>query len=340
MPLVTDKSHIKKLKDNNINIITYYIVGNQILKRNTNNSINDDIKNGIRCKKEYYINNTLAHTEKSFDTRMEYSFVSSSNLNGEHKCPNCGMKGLVRDFLEGCPYCRTTYNIDYTDKELGNKYHYDQVLRNKTYRLITGIVDLVISIILSFIFITLTSRTFNSYDIAKIFIYGLILSLILYYFFYLLDAYVILSPIKRYKERENKKQKEFWERTKLNKKNFFNNLNYEIRKKYYSSPYIIDYDLIDYTEFKDFYKDNKLYIKVAVEIRKVYFKNNKITSKYEKDTFVLKRCEDGFIELKDGVNYVKCHNCGNSIDVTKEYCEYCRSDIKYLQEWILVPNEE
>ena len=30
-----------------------------------------------------------------------------------------------------------------------------------------------------------------------------------------------------------------------------------------------------------------------------------------------------------------CHNCGASIDVTKSKCEYCDSEIKYLQEWIL-----
>lgn len=49
MSLISDKSHVKKLKENNINIKTKYIVGNRILERNTDNSHNDDIDNGIRC---------------------------------------------------------------------------------------------------------------------------------------------------------------------------------------------------------------------------------------------------------------------------------------------------
>jgi len=32
---------------------------------------------------------------------------------------------------------------------------------------------------------------------------------------------------------------------------------------------------------------------------------------------------------------IKCHNCGASIDATKGACNYCHTEIKYLQEWIL-----
>ena len=106
----------------------------------------------------------------------------------DYTCPNCGMQSKLKDFIDGCPYCRTYYNIDYTDKDLGSKYHYDRVLRNNSYRIITGIVDLIISIIVCFFFIKNTSRTFNAVDVSKVFIYGFILSLILYYFFYILIA--------------------------------------------------------------------------------------------------------------------------------------------------------
>ena len=56
MSLVSDNFHEKILKKYNINIKTKYIVDNNILERNTDNSINDDILNGIRCKIEYYFN--------------------------------------------------------------------------------------------------------------------------------------------------------------------------------------------------------------------------------------------------------------------------------------------
>ncbi|MBQ9072062.1 MAG: hypothetical protein IJY25_02780 [Bacilli bacterium] len=336
MSLISDQYHINKLKEYGINIKTKYIVDNKILERNTDNSINDDIVNGIRCKKEYYLKNTLVHTEKEFDSRIEYTFISQKLENKEHTCPNCGMTALVKDFIDGCPYCRTHYNIDYTDKDLGSKSHYDRVLRSNTYRIITGIIDLIISIILCYFFIKTTSRTFNNIDIVKIFIYGFILSIVLYYFFYLLDAYIIIGPIKRYKDRQNHKQKKFWNRTNIDKKTFFNNLNYEVRKDYYTNENIIDYDVLDYIEFKDYKKDDKLYVEVTAEVRVVSFDNNKIKSKIIKDIYTLKRHENSTLELKDGVNIIKCHNCGASIDATKSRCEYCNTEVNYLQQWILI----
>lgn len=335
MSLISDKSHVKKLKENNINIKTKYIVGNRILERNTDNSHNDDIDNGIRCEKQYFINNELKHTEKLFDSRIEYTFISEKQENTDYICPNCGNHGKLKEFLDGCKYCGTYYNVDYVNKDLGGKYHYDRVLKSNKYRIITLFVDLVISIIISFIFIKLTSRTFNSIDVVKIFAYGVILSLVLYYFFYILDAYIILGPIKRYKDRQNQKQIDFWNRTGIDKKTFFNNLNYELRNKFYSSTDIIDYDLIDFIEFNEYKKDNSLYVEVKCDVRIVSF-NNKISSKFIEEIYTFKHISDDVLELKEGANIIKCHNCGASIDATKGRCNYCDTEIKHLQSWILV----
>ena len=338
MPLVSDNFQKKKLKEFGINIKTKYFVGNKIYERNTDNSVNDDIISGIRCEKDYYLGNNLVHKEKEFDSRIEYTFISKEMENKEHKCPNCGMKAKIKDFVDGCPYCKTYYNIDYTDKDLGSKYHYDRVLRSNTYRVVTGIIDFIISLVISLIFIKTTSRTFNSIDITKVFVYGVILSLILYYFFYLLDAYILLGPIKRYKDKQNQKQIDFWNKTGIDKKSFFNNFNYEVRKYYYKKDNIIDFDVIDYVEFNDFKKDNNYYIKVLAEVRIVSYDSGKIKSQYVVQEYVFKKNPNEKLELKDGTNMIKCHNCGASIDVNEAKCSYCNSEIKYLQEWILESN--
>ena len=335
MPLISDNFHEKKLKEFGINIKTKYFVGNKVYERNTDNSINNDITSGIRCEKDYYIDKKLVHKETIFDSRIEYTFISKEIENKEYTCSNCGMHSKLKDFVNGCPYCRTYYNIDYVDKDLGSKYHYDRVLKNNSYRIITAVFDLIISIILCFLFIKTTSRTFNSIDIFKIFIYGLILSLILYYFFYILDAYIILGPIRRYKDKQNQKQIDFWNRTKIDKKSFFNNLNYEVRKYYYSKKNIIDFDVLDYIEFNDFIIDGIKHIKVLAEIRIVYYDMGKIKSKITKEEYVFKKNLNEKLELKDGANMIKCHNCGSSVDVTEGICSYCHTKIRYLQEWIL-----
>lgn len=335
MPLVSENFQKKKLKQQNINIKTKYIVKNSILEKNTDDSYNDDIINGIRCEKLYFVDGKLKHSEKIFDSRIEYTFVSKEQDNLDYTCPNCGVHAKVKDFIDGCPYCRTNYNIDYVDKDLGSKYHYDRVLRNTTYRVLTFIIDIIVSLILAYTFIVLTSRTFNLYDISKVFIYGFILSLILYYFFYLVDAYIILEPIKRYKDKQNKKQIEFWNRTKINKHKFLNNLNYELKNMYYNKTNVIDFDIIDFDEFSEYIKDNTLYVKVKVYIRLVSFYNNKFSSKFINEVYVLKKTNNDTLKLNAGVNMIKCSNCGSSIDATKGMCEYCHTPIKSLQEWIL-----
>ncbi len=336
MALVTENYHQKKLKEYGINIKTKYIVGNKILERNSDNSINDDISKGVRCEKQYFLGNELIHSEKLFDSRIEYTFISQEEENKDYTCPNCGMTSKVKDFIDGCPYCKTYYNIDYTDKDLGSKYHYDRVLKSNTYRIITLIIDLIISVILSFIFIKVTSRTFNNYDIYKIFIYSGILALVLYYFFYTIDAYVILGPIKKYKDRQNQKQMVFWERIRIDKKNFFNNLNYEVGKYYYNKNNIIDYDILDYTEFREFKESDTFFVEVKADVRVVYFIKGKISSKIIKEVYRMKQLYDKNIQLNGGPNIIKCSNCGASIDVTAGVCEYCHSEVKGFQEWVFV----
>ena len=335
MALVSDIMQKDKLRKFNINIKTKYIVGNKILERNTNDSYNDDIEKGIRCEKNYFVGEKLIHTEKKFDSRIEYTFISQKQENNEYTCPNCGMYSKIKDFIDGCPYCKTYYNIDYIDKDMGGKYHYDRILRTTTYQMVTAVVDILVSLLISFIFIKGTSRTFNLYDVSKIFIYGMILSLILYYFFYILDAYIVLAPIKRYKDAQNKKQMEFWSRVKIDKKTFFNNLNYEVRKKYYSSSNIVDYDILDFDDFAEYTKDNILHINVKAYVRIVKYEGGKFVSKYINDNYCLKKINNETIELKKGVNILKCHNCGASIDITKGKCEYCNTKIKNFQEWVL-----
>lgn len=336
MNLISDNYHSKKLSDNKINIKTMYIVGNNILERNTDNSHNDDIEKGIRCKKEYYVDKKLVHFENIFDSRIEYTFISKDLENKEYKCPNCSMISKLKDINEGCPYCNTYYNVDYTDKDLGSKYHYDLVLKSNKYKIVTLIVDVICSFILSLLYILITSRTFNLYDISKVFIYGFILAAILYYLFYMLDAYVILGPIKRYKERENQKQKDFWNRTNLDKKDFFNNLNYEVRKYFYKKDNIIDYDMLDFNSFRDYKIKDELYVDIEADIRIVEFNNRKIKSTFKKEIFTMKKVTDNTLELKDGVNVIKCTNCGASIKAEDKICSYCKSEIKYLQKWVLI----
>ena len=99
--------------------------------------------------------------------------------------------------------------------------------------------------------------------------------------------------------------------------------------------HIIDYDIIDFIELQEYVKDDNLFVNVKANVRIVTFENNKITSKFVDEVYILKRIYDDTLKLNEGVNIIKCHNCGASIDVTKGYCEYCHTKIKYFQSWVL-----
>lgn len=44
---------------------------------------------------------------------------------------------------------------------------------------------------------------------------------------------------------------------------------------------------------------------------------------------------DEVLMIKNGINLIKCSNCGASININDGECKYCHSKIKYLSEWIL-----
>lgn len=338
MALITDKTHKKKLDDYKINIKTLYKDGEYFKQRNTNNIKNDDVKSGVIVKKEYYIDDALKYKTTTFDSRIEYSFITGDELDKEVTCPNCGNKGLVKDFTDGCEYCGTHYNIDYVDKELGSKHHYDYILKSNTYRVVTFIIDFIISFAIMFLFILKTSRTFNSFDVIKIIGFTLLLSLVLYYFFYLIDGYIILGPIKRYKEKQNQKQIEFWNSISaynVDKKEFFNNANYLLRNYYYKNSDVIDYDIIDYDSFSyEINKDNEIIVSLLATRRVMRYINGSIKEDTNKEVYRFKKLNKELYKLDPGTNLIKCHGCGASINAEHESCDYCGCETLCYTNWI------
>ena len=336
--MVIEKAQDDRLKKFGINIKTKYKVGDKVLERNTDDSKNDTINSGIILEKDYY-KGTLLKRENIFDSRILYTY----DFHGEEDftCKNCGMKGKVKEFENECPYCGTNYNIDYENKELGSKNYYDYVIKDKSYILKTYIIDFLVSLLIVSIYIIPNSRTLYLFDFLKVLVGTIIVSFILFFVFYYVDAFFLLPSLKRKKEESNERQKEFWKKMNdlgIDKVKFFNNINYELRELFYNGEEnIIDFDVIDYDEFKDIKIDNDFYIDVLLDIRIVKYINGKVISKREEKKYRFKRLEK-YDELKGGVNHRICPSCGSSIDVRDGECSYCGRKINYFQEWYLDNN--
>ena len=338
--LLTERFHEKKLKNFNINIITEYL-DNGIKKiRNSDNSFNQDVTSGVRINKKYIKDGMMVHQEKDFNPRMIYSYIAEDELDKEYKCKNCGAIFTPRETTI-CPYCRSNYNIDYTDKELSVRYHYDRVMRSNKYIIITFIIDILVCEFFSFSYFINTGRTFMLFDGIKAFVFGLIFTLLFFYFFYALDALIISLPVKLIKDKENKKKMEVWnklEQLGVNKKEFFNNFNSSLDGHYYKlNNDIIDYDILDYSNYSYFLDDKKrLNVKVTILVRLIKCSGNKVKKEEIVDNLILRRNEVDQEKLQQGLNFIKCHKCGASIDATKNECEFCRTPIHYLQSWYIV----
>ena len=335
--MVVEESQDKRLKKNNINIKIKFQDGDSIKERNTDDSKNDNINSGIIIEKDYYKDGILSKKENVFDSRILYTYVFEGQE--EITCKNCGMKEKIEKFENGCPYCGSNYNIEYNSKELGSKNTYDYTVKDRKYVTKVLIKDIIISLIIMAIYIVNTSRTLYFFDILKIVVGTIIMGVILFFIFYYMDAKIILPSIKEKKEKLNNNQINFWnkmESMNIDKVKFYNNLIYSIRQLYYSDKYdnIIDFDILDYDDFKDSYDDNNMYIETTLDMRIVRIVNGKIESKREQQKFKLKRLKD-FQELKAGTNLIKCPNCGSTINVNDNECSYCKTKINYLQEWYL-----
>lgn len=345
MGQITEISQNKRLREYGINIKTKYQTEQGVRERNTDHSLNQNVEKGIRIEKRYYRNGAVIHKNKRFDSRILYTFVTEQGDGDVFVCPNCGGVSRMTDVDEGCPYCGNYLNLDYSHKNLGSKNTYDQTLKNRNYIWITLLVDLLFSILVSFLYIRITGRTFNGYDIAKVTVLGIGLCAAFFYVFYYLDALIVLLPIRRYKEKINQSQIQFWKRMEekgIQKEKFYNNFNYELGQYYFEQKEkVIDYDILDYNSLEEFYENSLLCVRVSVNIRIVSYDPS--LKKIEEETgnreYILQYQGAADLHLEGGVNQIRCRNCGASIDATVEECPYCGMEYRSIQEWILKMNE-
>jgi rubrerythrin len=319
--------------------------------RSTDHKHRDNVRHAVLVEKIYYVNDHPVRRITGFDPRMQYTYLSAGTEEKEVHCPNCGYVGSGAEMADGCPACGTAYNVEYSDKELGAKYHYDQVVNGKGYKIRTMLVDVVISFFLSFFLFRFTGRTFNIYDIGKVVIGTAVLSLALYYVFYQTDAYIVSAPARREAEKRNRAQKRFWETAEqmgISKKDFFNNVLYELREYYYgdhpAAGDVLDFDVVDFLNL-DFVdsgmpekkaEDGKLRVRVSMLIREISFNGGRIQEKSEKRDFVFEKSRGEVRILQPGRNIIKCPNCGASADVSQTACSYCGAPMKRYQPWRMI----
>lgn len=345
MGIVTERLHFKRLNLYGINIKTKFQDGNIVKERNTDNSHNDDIQNGVILNKTYFKNGSPIFAQNEYNPSVLYSLIINSDLEADINCPNCGMNGKGKDFVDGCPYCGSIYTIDYQDKNIGAKMHNDYVLRNGASHIIKALLlDYAVCLIIVGAYWGTAARTFTIFDFLKVLGLASVGALLLFYPFYILESYILSEKVKRIKEAKNKKINDFWQEMQkynISKSKFFNNLNGELNEYFYDNNVeknknVIDFDIIDYEDYSYFIDDNKrVNIKVSVLVRTIELENGNAISKERKYNLTLVQNEIIEDQIHKGCYIIKCRGCGASIDVMQPSCQYCGKKLHYLQSWYI-----
>ena len=74
MAFISETLQMRRLTESGINIKTTYIVDGTLRYRSTDGTCQDDVHSGIRCRKEYFRQGKLLHTEKIFAYTKLYRF--------------------------------------------------------------------------------------------------------------------------------------------------------------------------------------------------------------------------------------------------------------------------
>ena len=353
MARVFERLHDKKLKQEGIRIDSIYHCKDGDKTRSSDSSVSDDVKNGILLKKIYYQDGKLSFVKGGFDSRILYTFLSRAGDQRQMQCPNCGYEAAGREFLDGCPYCGTNFNMTFDDMEAGAKKSYDRILHSNSYRVTVYLVSLVLGMIISFLVIFNTSRIFNFVSWGRVIFYGLILSVVTYLAFYFVDARVVPGPIARYKDRKNQADKAFWLRSGIDQTTFYNNLQYELQRVYYGGQGkgagsleedVVDFEIVDTEDFHRSRQGGKDIVSLTLYANgTVRGKEGRLSAGEKKRQVRLERWRGDAANgagqdisgLQPGANVIICHNCGGSLDVTQKQCPFCGTRINFHQEWYI-----
>lgn len=340
MARIVNQKQQKNLNRFGIEIQTKYLDGERYIVKSTSEKNNDNqsIENGIILEKLFFLNGMPVKRLSHYDSRVQYRFITAQEEESDTSCPNCGYSGKGREFVDGCPYCNTFFNIEYADKNLGTKYYYDLVMKSDGYLKMTCFVSLFFSLLVMLVYIMQTGRTFNGYDMAKVIVGGILAGTLIFAVFYVLDAFIITLPVKYIKEKQNKEQRMFWsgmQQKGIDKKKLFNNFIYELSNLLYENPKIIDYNIVDYVKLTELLEEEGMRVSITVNMRLVFCENGQITMEEVQKTFVLEKKKIETFQLKEGINIIKCPHCGSSINAVERKCAYCGTGINRLQEWYL-----
>lgn len=326
MKNVVEKLHLKRLKDKGIVIEDIYKQGNAIAIRTSDGKEADPVYKGPKIEKNYYVKDKLLYRETEFDHSIEYSF--NSNKEKEEECSECGYKATSSNFFDGCPYCGSQFNIEYSSTKKSTSGKVKAIITKKnTGKLI--FVFLIISIIAGIISTIMNDSISVGYDVAFIVFQCLIYITAVYFPIYL------IIKIMTTKDFPNSSIKIYGK--EISNIHLLKDMQSELKIYYYNdNPQyldLIDYDILEYVDYQlHCNSPSSVRISFIIKVREYYFKDNEINTRTITKNLTMLR-NVNYVENHDKMR--KCPSCGAAIEGVKENCDYCHNKLPSNKLWLL-----
>jgi rubrerythrin len=321
--------HLKKLEEKGIVIEEIYKCPkeNKIFTRTTDGKKNDSVSKSHKIEKNFYKNGRKIFTEKNFDHDTYYTI---NTIKGEenHTCSECGYTGNLKEFYSGCPYCGANFNIEYTrnnsyGRSLKKLFSLKWVKRLCfTIPVIVSLISIYLSQDVLTIYISIvTIPTLMSLTYILIMIFYTLIAI------YRLIAYKdVLTSIIYYNKQE------------INSAKLIKDVQITLLNDYYDKELypeykdLVDFDILDFENYKYRYKNNKQFIVLRIKIRKYFNKGNKIKRIISKEHIYVSM-NPNYAEKRQNIR--KCPSCGANVPPLKKMCLYCKTPLPTTMLWIV-----
>ena len=335
---VYDKEQIRRLDEKKIIIELQYTdygfnsflssLNKEYFIRYSNGFRNDQIVNKKLKRKRYYSEGQLLYEENNFNSDLIYN-IENFKLGSSSEdicCPNCGYKDNIKKFSDGCPYCRTSFNIGanrlnkITNSSKKKKNLFKKKINKKLNNKFTKFIITFAYYILP-LYILISQGKDLKIIIAVIAAMTIILLILIK---------CVKNVRKKMKIKANNKP---W-LIRRAETDFYKSLGNILSSKIFSyNKEIIDFDFMDLVKL-DFVSEDE--IKVTCVIREVYFNNNitSVNKNYEL-TMKYNNRVDNINNNNDLYKVIKCESCGASIDINDDCCKYCGQKFDKLNKWII-----
>lgn len=334
MKNIIEKLHLKRLEDNGIVIEEIFknVKENTIYIRTSDGKECDAFTKCPKIEKNYYKDGKLLYRETDFDNGIKYSYTSTKN--SIEKCSECGYEASSKEFFDGCPYCGSQFNVEYTSTRRntsGKTKPLTITAIDKRIFLIVGIISLIIGSGISLV----KARTIEFGMIIDIIIQSLIsfitinLAMVPFYMSYFVVKLLMIKDFPNSPIKINGRE--------ISSLQLLKDLQSELKKYYYykNSKYkdLIDYEILDYKDYQvdctNYYQPR---IHFIIIIRKYFLIDNKITTAVVEKNLTMMR-NNNYKEKESKMR--KCQECGAPIEGTSDVCTYCHKKIVPNKQWLL-----